>query len=70
MTNGIFAKAPRALKSLYFAENELRRALLKGVMRQNQGRAVISRKLAATSLKLSVARESSRGCQSSQSDRA
>lgn len=28
-------KIPQALKSMYYAENELRRALFKGVMRRN-----------------------------------
>lgn len=34
MANAILEKVPQALKSLYHAENELRRALFKGVMRR------------------------------------
>ena len=35
MPNALLDKIPRALKSLYHAENELRRALFKGVMQRN-----------------------------------
>lgn len=31
MANAIFDKVPQALESMYYAENELRRALFKGV---------------------------------------
>ena len=34
MTNAILDKVPQALKSMYYAENELRRALFKGVMQR------------------------------------
>lgn len=34
MANAILDKVPQALKSLYHAENELRRALFKGVMQR------------------------------------
>lgn len=34
MANAILNKVPQALKSLYHAENELRRALFKGVMQR------------------------------------
>ncbi|MFM9849123.1 MAG: hypothetical protein ACKVP3_18410 [Hyphomicrobiaceae bacterium] len=32
MANAMLDKVPQALKSMYYAENELRRALFKGVM--------------------------------------
>ena len=32
MANALLDKVPQALKSMYYAENELRRALFKGVM--------------------------------------
>ena len=32
MANAMLDKVPEALKSMYYAENELRRALFKGVM--------------------------------------
>ena len=35
MTNAILDKVPQALKSMYYAENELRRALFKGVMQRS-----------------------------------
>ena len=34
MANALLDKVPQALKSLYHAENELRRALFKGVMQR------------------------------------
>lgn len=32
MANAVLDKVPQALKSMYYAENELRRAIFKGVM--------------------------------------
>lgn len=39
MANAVLDKIPQALKSMYYAENELRRALFKGVvMRTDEAR--------------------------------
>src|SRR5688572_4891954 len=35
VANAILDKIPQALKSMYYAENELRRALFKGVMQRS-----------------------------------